>query len=109
MSFYADARTQSASRLQHLIHVPTTSPKMRIARISLACACFLAGAACDRLGGDTSPTQPSGPPTAGSTINYSVVGASDAIGHGSSKPCVLYDDCDGTGYVWVVARTLRSQ
>ena len=82
---------------------------MRIARIWLACACLVAAAACDRLTGDTSPTEPSGPPAAGSAINYSVVGASDAIGYGSSKPCVLYDDCDGTGYVWVAARSLRSQ
>ena len=83
---------------------------MRIARISLVCALLFAAGACDKLsGGDSSPTEPSGPPAAGSTINYSVVGASDAIGYGSSKPCVLYDDCDGTGYVWVAARSLRSQ
>jgi lysophospholipase L1-like esterase len=82
---------------------------MRIARIWLACACFVAAAGCDRLTGDTSPTEPSGPPASGSAINYSVVGASDAIGYGSSRPCVLYDDCDGTGYVWVAARSLRSQ
>jgi lysophospholipase L1-like esterase len=83
---------------------------MRIARISLVCALFFAAVACDKLGGSgSSPTEPSGPPVAGSTINYSVVGASDAIGYGSSKPCVLYDDCDGMGYVWVAARSLRSQ
>jgi len=82
---------------------------MRIARIWLGCACLLAATACDSLKGESSPTEPSGPPTAGSTINYSVVGASDAIGYGSSRPCVLYDDCDGTGYVWVAARSLRSQ
>src|SRR5262249_22394374 len=58
---------------------------------------------------NSSPTEPSGPPAPGSAISYSVVGASDAIGYGSSKPCVLYDDCDGNGYVWVAARSLRSQ
>jgi lysophospholipase L1-like esterase len=82
---------------------------MRIGRISLVWVCLLA-VGCDRLGsGGSSPTEPSGPPAAGSTVNYSVVGASDAIGYGSSKPCVLYDDCDGNGYVWVAARSLRSQ
>src|SRR4249920_3014599 len=82
---------------------------MRIARISLVCTLFCAAAACNKLSGNSSPTAPSGPPAAGSTINYSVVGASDAIGYGSSKPCLLYDDCDGNGYVWVAARTLRTQ
>jgi lysophospholipase L1-like esterase len=82
---------------------------MRIARISLVCALFLAAGACDKLRGSSSPTEPSGPPAPGSAINYSVVGASDAIGYGSSKPCVLYDDCGGNGYVWVAARSLRSQ
>jgi lysophospholipase L1-like esterase len=82
---------------------------MRIARISLVCALFLTAGACNKLKGGSSPTEPSGPPAPGSAINYSVVGASDAIGYGSSKPCVLYDDCGGNGYVWVAARSLRSQ
>ena len=89
---------------------------MRIARIVLACVCTfaLAATACSKLGlggnDSSSPTAPSGtPPSAGSTINYSVVGASDTIGYGSSKPCLIYDDCDGNGYVWVAARSLRSQ
>jgi lysophospholipase L1-like esterase len=81
---------------------------MRIARISLVCVLFLS-VACDKLRGNSSPTEPSGPPVPGSAINYSVVGASDAIGYGSSKPCVLYDDCGGNGYVWVAARSLRTQ
>ena len=82
---------------------------MRIAGFFLACAFSLAFAACNKLGGSSSPTDPSGPPPSGSIINYSVVGASDTIGYGSSKPCLIYDDCDGTGYVWVAARSLRSQ
>jgi lysophospholipase L1-like esterase len=82
---------------------------MRIARLSLAVVLCLAAAACSKSGDGSSPTGPSGPPAAGSTINYSVVGASDAIGYGSTRPCVLYDDCDGTGYVWVAARSLRAQ
>jgi len=82
---------------------------MRIARILLGGALMFAAAACNALSHDSSPTEPSGPPASGSAITYSVVGASDAIGYGSSKPCILYDDCDGTGYVWVAARSLRSQ
>jgi lysophospholipase L1-like esterase len=109
MSFYADTRTQSAPQLQHLNHTSGSSPKMRIASFSLVSAFLLAVIACDKLGSNSSPTEPSGPPAPGSAITYSVVGASDAIGYGSSKPCVLYDDCDGNGYVWVAARSLRSQ
>src|SRR5438067_1728337 len=81
MSFYADARTDSALRLQHLIFASFTSPKMRIARISLVLVVLVAAAACNKLGDDgSSPTEPSGAPASGTTINYSVIGASDAIG-----------------------------
>jgi lysophospholipase L1-like esterase len=64
---------------------------------------------CDKLPGTDSPTAPSGPPAAGSTIVYSALGASDVLGIGSSRPCSLFEDCDGAGYVWVAARGLRSQ
>ena len=66
-------------------------------------------AACNQLNGGSSPTAPSGPPAAGSNIVYSAVGASDVIGFGSTTPCIPFDDCNGTGYVWVAARQLRSQ
>lgn len=57
-----------------------------------------------------SPTSPSGPPAAGSTIAYAAVGASDVTGVGSSVPCLPYTDCpDGRGYAFVTARTLRGQ
>ena len=29
--------------------------------------------------------------------------------YGSTTPCFLFEDCNGTGYVWVAARQLRSQ
>ena len=68
---------------------------------------------CDKLGlgGDDGPTAPSGPPSAGSTIRYTPVGASDVSGYGSSVPCFPYlSDCpNGTGYAFVAARQLRSQ
>jgi lysophospholipase L1-like esterase len=66
--------------------------------------------ACDRLGGASSPLSPTGPPAPGSTIAYTAVGASDAIGIGSSSPCMIWSDCpDGLGYVQVATKTLRSQ
>ena len=45
----------------------------------------------------------------GSALVYSAVGASDVLGIGSTTPCFLFEDCNGTGYVWVAARQLRSQ
>jgi lysophospholipase L1-like esterase len=65
---------------------------------------------CSQLGGKNaeSPTSPS-PPEPGSAISYSAVGASDVIGYGSSKVCRPFEDCNGTGYVWVAARQLRAQ
>ena len=49
------------------------------------------------------------PPAATAPIQYSALGASDANGVGSSVPCVPFDPCpDGTGYVPVLARQLRT-
>ena len=74
---------------------------------------LLFSAACSKLGmGDAttgSPTAPSGPPPMGSALIYSAVGASDVLGYGSTTPCFLFEDCNGTGYVWVAGRQLRSQ
>jgi lysophospholipase L1-like esterase len=52
--------------------------------------------------GPTEPVPPS------STVSYTALGASDAIGYGSSAPCVPFSACpDGAGYVQIVARRLR--
>jgi len=59
--------------------------------------------------GGGSPTQPSGVPSAGSTIVWAAIGASDVAGVGSSVVCPLIDCADGRGYVAVTARTLRAQ
>lgn len=82
-----------------------------ILRIALFAALSGPSAGCDRLGlGSSSPTAPTGVPTAGATINYSAVGASDANGVGSSVPCVSFTDCpNGMGYVPVATRQLRSR
>lgn len=86
-----------------------TSP---ILRIAIAAALLVSVTACDKLGlgSDNSPTAPSGPPAAGSSIVYTAVGASDAAGVGSSVPCAPFTDCpNGMGYVPVAARTLTAQ
>jgi lysophospholipase L1-like esterase len=80
-------------------------PKIRIALSTLL---LLAAVACSKLGSSGSPTQPSTVPAPGSTLAYSAVGASDVLGIGSSKPCFLFEDCNGNGYVWVAARQLRT-
>lgn len=82
-----------------------------IRRIVLVLAVSAAAVACNKVGsGGGSPTAPSGPPTPGSAITYSAIGASDANGVGSSVPCVPFDQtCNGMGYVYVAARQLRSQ
>ena len=56
-----------------------------------------------------SPTTP--PPSAGSTIVYTAIGASDATGHGSSVPCdIPFQPCpNGMGYVYVATRQLQAQ
>ena len=75
-------------------------------------AILVAFAGCSKLGvgkGDPGPTAPSGPPAAGSSLVYSAVGASDVMGIGSTTPCFVFEDCNGTGYVWVAARQLRAQ
>ncbi len=61
-------------------------------------------------GSGDGPTGPSPIPQANSTINYTAIGASDAIGVGASVFCGPYVDCpEGRGYVQVAARTLRAR
>jgi lysophospholipase L1-like esterase len=56
----------------------------------------------------TSPT-PIAPPAANAPIRYTAVGASDANGVGATVVCAPFTACDnGTGYVPVLARQLRS-
>jgi lysophospholipase L1-like esterase len=71
-------------------------------------AALAAATACSKA---SSPTAPSGPITPGSTVYYTAVGASDAIGYGSSVVCAPYAvNCtNGMGYVQVVVRELEAQ
>ena len=64
---------------------------------------LVAVSACDLV--EKGPTDPAPTPSA---ISYTALGASDAIGYGSSSPCVPFSTCpNGTGYVQIVARRLR--
>lgn len=84
---------------------------MRIVRTLPLLALLALSVGCTKLTSDTggSPTTPSSLPKTGSSLTYSAVGASDVIGYGSTTPCFVFEDCNGTGYVWVAARQLRAQ
>ena len=73
--------------------------------------CLLSVASCDKFGlGDVKNPVAPGPPSAGSAVIYTAIGASDANGVGSSMPCVPLDHtCSGMGYVQVTARQLTAQ
>src|ERR1041385_5450114 len=73
--------------------------------VVLTCA-VLTLTGCDLLkNGDTSnPTTPSG-----TSFNYTALGASDAIGFGSSNVCLPFADCpNGRGYVQDVSRSFQA-
>jgi len=99
---HTDPRTP---HLNVLTSIERRSPILRIALL----ASSIGAAGCSRLGGGN-PVAPSGPPAPGSTIVYSAVGASDAIGYGSSAWCVPFTDCpNGMGYVPVTVRQLQAR
>lgn len=61
-------------------------------------------------GKGATPTGPGPVPAPNSTINYTAIGASDAIGFGSSAVCLPLSDCpNGRGYVQVATRELRAR
>ena len=91
------------------LHRKCRTPILRIAPVAFVAVLSIS---CDKLGlgGDKSPTAPSTPPSAGSAIVYTAIGASDANGVGSSLPCLPLTDCpDGMGYVPVGVRSLKAQ
>jgi lysophospholipase L1-like esterase len=82
-----------------------TIPRTAIAALLALTALCVAG--CSK---DANPTSPSGPPATATPVYYTAIGASDAIGYGSSVPCIPYTDCpDGAGYVQSIARQIRAQ
>lgn len=74
--------------------------RLSIVLASLICALVVSG--CKRNESPTSPTPND------LVVSYSVVGASDAIGFGSSAPCFLFEDCNGNGYAPIVKRRFQS-
>ena len=87
------------------------NPILRIGGALLITA--VASTACDKLGqsnpNPSTPT-PTGPPSPGTAIVYSAIGASDAIGHGSSQECLPVIDCPGgKGYVQVAIAQLKAK
>lgn len=65
---------------------------------------------CELLNRDVSPApSPAGPPSPTAAVRYAALGASDAIGTGSSAPCMPFAACEaGMGYVPVLVRQLRA-
>jgi lysophospholipase L1-like esterase len=77
-------------------------------RLVLVVLLAIAAAACSNGDAADGPS-PSPIPTPGSAVSYTAIGASDAIGLGSSAPCLPFAACpDGRGYVPLVARELGS-
>ncbi len=75
--------------------------------LALALAAGLLAAGCGPS--KSNPASPSPPPTSGSAVVYSALGASDAAGVGSSAPCMPFSDCpNGMGYVPRIVRDLQA-
>jgi lysophospholipase L1-like esterase len=71
---------------------------------------FIATGSIACKNGGESPTGPGPIPGPNSTINYTSIGASDAIGVGASVSCGVLADCpNGRGYVQVATRELRAR
>ena len=81
---------------------------MRFKVVLLAVA--LAGTIACGGKGKGSPTEPGPPPQPNSNISYTAIGASDAVGVGSSMVCIPFTECpDGRGYVQVATRELKAR
>jgi lysophospholipase L1-like esterase len=75
----------------------------------LICLAVVGSVACKKGGGET-PTGPGPIPQPNTAIFYTAIGASDAVGYGSSVPCLPFDDCpNGRGYVQNATRELRTR
>lgn len=88
------------------------SLRRRLAYALYVAVLTIAVGGCDVVERFRSPTAPSpspAPPAPGAPVHYTAIGASDANGVGGSVPCVPFTACaDGTGYVPVLARHLRT-
>jgi lysophospholipase L1-like esterase len=74
-------------------------------RLPLFLFAILTASACS-MNPDDTPTTPT--PNA-SAVSYTVIGASDAIGYGSSVTCLPFAECpDGVGYVQLINKRLKA-
>jgi lysophospholipase L1-like esterase len=70
----------------------------------LTCVSLVVASACSKK-----PESPTGPSPTSNTVLYVAIGASDAVGIGSSVICVGVVDCpNGTSYVYVLKRQLQA-
>lgn len=75
-------------------------------RLVLVCVLGLVVSGCDAL--KTTPTDPTPAPNP-AAVSYTAIGASDAIGYGSSVACLPFAACpDGKGYVQLVTKQLKT-
>lgn len=74
----------------------------------MRCAVVLLSFALSVFVGCKGSESPTSPTPDNNQVSYAVVGASDAIGFGSSAPCLPFDDCNGNGYAPVVKRRFQS-
>src|SRR5688572_10220383 len=83
---------------------------MRLTRFPLGLVALLAAASSFCSGGSDSPTSPTDGGSPGNTVAYTVLGASDGIGFGSSIVCAPFDvGCEnGTGYAQTLRRRLQA-
>lgn len=86
--------------------------RFRPSRVAIAAAVLLLLSGCDLVDKlkDNSPVAPTPvtPPTGTQPVTYAALGASDAVGVGSSVACTPLTDCpNGMGYVYVLTRRLR--
>jgi lysophospholipase L1-like esterase len=75
---------------------------MRRVVVLVTLLCGLAVTGCKRNETPTAPTPDN------NQVSYAVVGASDAVGFGSSAPCLPFDDCNGNGYAPAIKRRFQS-
>lgn len=79
-------------------------------RIVVLICLALAGSVACKKGGSETPIGPGPISQPNTTVYYTAIGASDAIGYGSSSVCLPFSDCpNGRGYVQVAARELRTR
>ncbi len=86
-----------------------STPTSRLPLVAAAVLGLLVQCACSKSGSDTGPSPVPGPTTGPGPVAYSALGASDAVGVGSSVPCAPFTPCeDGKGYVPDIARSLKA-